>query len=188
MSLTFVKQVYNGTIFSSYHFSDPYLRVISRQILVLVPQNQSKYFNTALNILPLKTNIKEILQKVCIVWIIRVNYVGTDFVQILIVSFIWDRFRHRFEFIFQFPEYFKCLGFYLRQNNLTTVGFSLCQQNMIKRFQIEEIIVQITKMTWNFSSDKLNGRKWLSKKANFLEILVTKVGQFWCYKKLKKTK
>ena len=120
MSLTFVKQVYNGTIFSSYHFSDPYLRVISRQILVLVPQNQSKYFNTALNILPLKTNIKEILQKVCIVWIIRVNYVGTDFVQILIVSFIWDRFRHRFEFIFQFPEYFKCLGFYLRQNNLTT--------------------------------------------------------------------
>ena len=118
MCLTFVKQVYNGTIFSSYHFSDPYLRVISRQILVLVPQNQSKYFNTALNILPLKTKIKKILQKVCIVWIIRVNYVGTDFVQILIVSFIWsDRFRHNFEFIFQFPEYFKCLGFYLRQNN-----------------------------------------------------------------------
>jgi hypothetical protein len=58
MSLTFVKQVYNGTIFSSYHFSDPYLRVISRQILVLVPQNQSKYFNTALNILPLKAQIK----------------------------------------------------------------------------------------------------------------------------------
>ena len=136
MCLTFVKQVYNGTIFSSYHFSDPYLRVISRQILVLVPQNQSKYFNTALNILPLKTKIKKILQKVCIVWIIRVNYVGTDFVQILIVSFIWDRFRHRFEFIFQFPEYFKCLGFYLRQNTpriykegLTERAIILCKLN-----------------------------------------------------------
>ena len=146
MSLTFVKQVYNGTIFSSYHFSDPYLRVISRQILVLVPQNQSKYFNTALNILPLKTNIKEILQKVCIVWIIRVNYVGTDFVQILIVSFIWDRFRHRFEFIFQFPEYFKCLGFYLRQNNLTTVRISSGHRNMMKTYHNEANTSRITKI------------------------------------------
>ena len=145
MCLTFVKQVYNGTIFSSYHFSDPYLRVISRQILVLVPQNQSKYFNTALNILPLKTKIKEILQKVCIVWIIRVNYVGTDFVQILIVSFIWDRFRHRFEFIFQFPEYFKCLGFYLRQNNqriykegLTERAIILCKLN--KSLRVTKVV------------------------------------------------
>ena len=153
MSLTFVKQVYNGTIFSSYHFSDPYLRVISRQILVLVPQNQSKYFNTALNILPLKTKIKEILQKVCIVWIIRVNYVGTDFVQILIVSFIWsDRFRHNFEFIFQFPEYFKCLGFYLRQNNpWTSLYMDRTAVNWFSHMR-RELRTQITPRGWIFGT------------------------------------
>ena len=44
----------------------------------------------------------------------------------------------------------------------TKVSFSSCQQNFIKTFQIEGMIVLITKMTLIFSSDLLNDQKQLS--------------------------
>ena len=50
---------------------------------------------------------------------------------------------------------------------LHTVSFSSCQQNLIKTFLIEGMIVLITKMTLIFSSDLFNGQKYLSKNAKF---------------------
>ena len=64
------------------------------------------------------------------------------------------------------------------------VSFSSCQRNLIKTFQMEAIIALITKMAMIFSWVLLSGQK----KPNFLEILGTKVVQFWCYTKLIKTK
>ena len=44
-------------------------------------------------------------------------------------------------------------------NWCSTVNFSSCQRNLIRAFQIESIIVLITKMTLIFSSDLLKGQK-----------------------------
>ena len=39
------------------------------------------------------------------------------------------------------------------------ISFSSCQRNLIKTFQIEDIIALITKMALIFSSDLPNGKK-----------------------------
>ena len=68
------------------------------------------------------------------------------------------------------------------------VSFSSCQRNLIKTFQIEGMIELITKMTLIFSSDLLNGQKWLSKKAKFFRNFRNKSQSILTLRKINKNK